>query len=86
MLSGVKLQLEDYEWSEAGVRLHFIAVEGLGGGMPTDWYVFLTNAEVEASNINQLGAMVQSRVNRNWGEATLNDKLDAQIGNTITVA
>lgn len=74
-----------YEVEDTGTRLRFVCANP-GGGEPSDYSVFLTDADLAGiSSTSALKALVTSKLNRQYRSAGIATKLDALIGQSITI-
>lgn len=74
-----------YDVEDGGIRLRFVC-SNPGGGEPSDYDVFVTDAELAGTaNLAQLKTLVTTKLNRRYRAVGLATKLDPLIGQTITI-
>ena len=79
------LTFTSYTATDDGIILAFVAADP-GAGQPSDYTVTLTDVDL-ATVINGATflSLVQSKLNRKFRATGIASKLDARIGDTITV-
>lgn len=80
------LTFTSYEVHDTGILLHFVSPDP-GAGMPSDWFVGLTDAELAgASNQAQLRQLVLDKLNRKFRAASgIAARLDPFIGQSVVI-
>jgi hypothetical protein len=74
-----------YRIEGTGLTMQFVC-SNPGGGEPSDYDVFLTDAEVTGTaNLAALKTLVTTKLNRKYRATGLATKLDPLIGQTITI-
>ncbi len=75
----------DYEVQDTGIQLHFLCPDP-GPGKASDYYVFVTDAEVGAiRNLAQAQTLITTKLARKLRAAVIADKLDQYIGQSVVV-
>lgn len=79
------LQFLDYAVDDVGWHLHFVCADP-GPGEPSDYYILLTDSDLSGvTTMNQALNLIQTKCNRKFRAAVNGTKLDALIGQTLTV-
>ncbi len=74
-----------YEVIDNGINLHFVC-SNPGGGEPSDYYVLATDAELATITTQvQLKTLVTTKLQRKLRAQGIATKLDALIGQSITI-
>lgn len=75
----------DYAVVDTGITFHFVCPDP-GPGLNSDYFVFLTDAELAGvSSQPQLRTLVQTKLDRKLRALGIATKLDAFIGQSLTV-
>ena len=80
------LNFTSYAVQDDGIQLHFVSPDP-GAGMPSDWYVLVTDAEVTAATTQaQLRQLVLGKLNRKFRAAGgIATRLDPFIGQSVVI-
>ena len=74
-----------YEVVDDGIAFRFVCGDP-GGGEPSDYYVFMTDAELAAvTTAAQLRTALTTKLGRKLRATGIASKLDSFIGSTITI-
>jgi len=74
-----------YDVTDAGIALWFTC-DNPGGGMPSDYQVSLTDAELAGvSTVAQLKTLVTTKLSRRYRATGISTKLDALIGQSVVI-
>src|SRR6202162_5774411 len=77
----------DYKVTDDGVTLHFTISSGGSPGMQSEYYINLTDVEINsAANVNQINMIIQQKINRLFNAAGIASILDADIGTVFAPA
>jgi hypothetical protein len=74
-----------YNVTDAGIDLWFTC-DNPGGGMPSDYQVGLTDAELAGvSTVAQLKTLVTNKLSRRYRATGISTKLDALLGQSVVI-
>ena len=74
-----------YLVEDGGIRLHFICVDP-GPGQVSDYFILLTDTDLAAVvNQAQLRTLVETKLKRTLRATGIASKLDAFIGQSVTI-
>jgi len=83
--SNVTMTFFGYEVQDTGINLHFLCPDP-GAGENSDWYVFLTDAEVASiTSLATARTLVTTKLNRKFRAASIATKLDQLIGQSVVI-
>lgn len=80
------MTFEGYDILETGGIIMKFVCANPGGGNPSDYTVYITDAELTGtSNTAALRTLVTTKLNRKYRATGLATKLDPLIGQTVTI-
>jgi len=79
MMSGITFTLTSYEIQTNGINLHFVSPNP-GAGMPTDYYVFISDEEIGVSLTSPVFTkIVQSKIDKLFSGGGISSFLDSNL-------
>ena len=81
----VSMTFTEYGITDTGIQMNFVCYNP-GPGLPTDYTVFLTDAEIAAvSNLAQFKSLVLGKLQRKFRATGIASKLDQYIGQSVVI-
>jgi hypothetical protein len=85
LATNATMTFASYTVEDGGIRLRFVC-SNPGGGEPSDYDVFVTDAEITATaNLPALRTLVTDKLERRYRATTVAARLDPLIGQTIVI-
>lgn len=85
LTANATMVFQGYEVTDTGIQMHFLC-PAPGPGENSDWYIFLTDAEISAvTTVAQFKTLVLTKLQRRYRASGIATKLDQMIGQSVVI-